>query len=48
LDLKGALVTIDAIGCQKAIAQQIVDKGGDYLLAVKASPFNMCPVVLSL
>jgi predicted transposase YbfD/YdcC len=37
LDLKGALVTIDAMGCQKAIAQQIVDKGGDYLLAVKAN-----------
>jgi predicted transposase YbfD/YdcC len=37
LDLKGALVTIDAIGCQKAIAQQIKDKGGDYLLAVKAN-----------
>jgi predicted transposase YbfD/YdcC len=37
LDLKGALVTIDASGCQKAIAQQSVDKGGDYLLAVKAN-----------
>jgi predicted transposase YbfD/YdcC len=37
LDLKGALVTIDAIGCQKAIAQQIVDKGGNYVLAVKAN-----------
>jgi predicted transposase YbfD/YdcC len=37
LDLKGALVTIDAIGCQKAIAQQIVDKGGNYLLAVKGN-----------
>jgi predicted transposase YbfD/YdcC len=37
LDLKGALVTIDAIGCQKAIAKQIVEKGGDYLLAVKAN-----------
>lgn len=37
LDLKGALVTIDAIGCQKAIAKQIVDKGGNYLLAVKAN-----------
>lgn len=35
LELKGALVTIDAIGCQKAIAQQIVAAGGDYLLAVK-------------
>jgi predicted transposase YbfD/YdcC len=35
LDLKGALVTIDAMGCQKEIATQIVDGGGDYLLAVK-------------
>jgi len=35
LDLKGTLVTIDAIGCQKAIAKQIIDQGGDYLLAVK-------------
>lgn len=37
LDLQGALVTIDAIGCQKAIAQQIVDKSGNYLLAVKGN-----------
>jgi predicted transposase YbfD/YdcC len=37
LDLKGTLVTIDAIGCQRAIAQQIIDKGGDYLLAVKGN-----------
>lgn len=35
LDLKGLTVTIDAMGCQKAIAGQIVDKGGDYVLAVK-------------
>jgi predicted transposase YbfD/YdcC len=35
LDLKGALVTIDAMGCQKNIAKKIVEKGGDYLLAVK-------------
>lgn len=35
LTLKGCIVTIDAIGCQTEIAQQIVDKGGDYLLAVK-------------
>jgi predicted transposase YbfD/YdcC len=35
LDLHGALVTIDAMGCQKAIARQIVDGGGDYLLNVK-------------
>jgi len=37
LDLKGTLVTIDAIGCQKAIAKQISDQGGDYLLAVKGN-----------
>jgi predicted transposase YbfD/YdcC len=37
LDLQGALVTIDAIGCQKAIAAQIVAGGGDYLLAVKGN-----------
>jgi len=35
LDISGALVSIDAMGCQKEIAQQIVDKKGDYLLAVK-------------
>jgi DDE_Tnp_1-associated/Transposase DDE domain len=35
LDLKGALVTIDAMGCQKEIAAKIVDGGGDYILAVK-------------
>ncbi len=35
LELRGALVTIDAIGCQKEIARQIVTAGGDYLLAVK-------------
>lgn len=37
LDLKGALVTIDAMGCQKDIAKQIVAAGGDYLLAVKGN-----------
>jgi len=35
LDLHGALVTIDAIGCQKGIAGQVVGGGGDYVLAVK-------------
>jgi predicted transposase YbfD/YdcC len=37
LDLKGALVTIDAMGCQKEIAKKIVERGGDYLLAVKGN-----------
>jgi predicted transposase YbfD/YdcC len=35
LDLRGALVTIDAIGCQKEIASKIVAAGGDYVLTVK-------------
>ena len=35
LALTGALVTIDAMGCQTRIAQAILDRGGDYLLAVK-------------
>jgi hypothetical protein len=35
LDLNGCLVTIDAMGCQKAIARQIVAQGGDYVLALK-------------
>lgn len=37
LDLKGALVSIDAIGCQKSIAGKIVEKGGDYVLSVKGN-----------
>lgn len=35
LDLNNATVSIDAMGCQKNIAQKICDGGGDYLLAVK-------------
>lgn len=37
LYLKGFLVSIDAMGCQKAIARQIVEKKADYLLAVKGN-----------
>ena len=35
LDLKGALVTIDAIATNPTMAQAILDRGGDYLLALK-------------
>jgi predicted transposase YbfD/YdcC len=35
LDLRGAFVTIDAMGCQKEIAAQIREQGGHYVLAVK-------------
>ncbi len=37
LELKGALVTIDAMGTQIDIAEKIVARGGDYLLALKAN-----------
>lgn len=35
LDLKGAIVTLDAMGCQKAIARHVIDAEADYVLAVK-------------
>src|SRR6185503_15647306 len=35
LDVSGCLVTIDAMGCQRAIAAQIGQQGGDYVLALK-------------
>ena len=35
LELHGCIVTIDAMGCQKEIAQEIANRGADYLLAVK-------------
>lgn len=35
LDLKDCLVSIDAMGCQTGIAKKIVDKNGNYLLALK-------------
>jgi predicted transposase YbfD/YdcC len=37
VDLKGAIVTIDAMGTQKAIAAQIIEAGGDYVLALKGN-----------
>ncbi len=35
--IEGAIVTIDAMGCQRAIAQKIVDKKADYVLALKGN-----------
>tara|TARA_R110001599_G_scaffold253132_3_gene453360 strand:+ start:133 stop:1269 length:1137 start_codon:yes stop_codon:yes gene_type:complete len=37
LEVKGCLLTIDAMGCQREIAEKIVSKGADYLLAVKGN-----------
>jgi predicted transposase YbfD/YdcC len=47
LDLHGALVTLDAMGCQKEIAQQIVAGGGDYLLVVKDNQPTLCAAIQS-
>jgi predicted transposase YbfD/YdcC len=37
LDITGCIVTIDAMGTQKAVASQIVAQGGDYVLALKGN-----------
>lgn len=37
LALKGAIVTIDAMGCQKKIAKKAIDKGADYVLGLKGN-----------
>jgi predicted transposase YbfD/YdcC len=41
IDIRGAIVTIDAMGCQKTITQKIVDKGGDYLISLKGNQGNL-------
>jgi predicted transposase YbfD/YdcC len=37
LDIKGAIVTLDAMGCQRAIAAKVLDSGADYLVTLKAN-----------
>src|SRR5919112_5329131 len=37
LSLKGTIVTVDALNCQRDIAQRIVERGGDYVLALKGN-----------
>jgi len=41
IDVAGAIVTIDAAGCQKTIAAKIIDGGGDYVLALKGNQGNL-------
>ncbi len=45
LDIKGCLVSIDAMGCQTEIANKIVEKEGDYLLAVKKNQASLYEAV---
>ncbi|HSJ75352.1 MAG TPA: ISAs1 family transposase, partial [Gemmatimonadales bacterium] len=37
LDLRGSLVSLDALACRPGIAERIVSRGGDYLLALKGN-----------
>jgi predicted transposase YbfD/YdcC len=37
VDIKGTIITIDAMGTQKAIAEQVVDNGADYVFALKGN-----------
>lgn len=37
LRVEGCIVTLDAMGCQRELAQQIVDKGGDYVISLKGN-----------
>ncbi len=48
LDLEGAVVSIDAMGCQTAIAEQIVAQQGDYVLALKGNQGNLLEDVSQL
>ena len=46
VDLSGAIITIDAMGTQTAIAKQIVDGGGDYVLALKGNQGKLHQAVI--
>jgi predicted transposase YbfD/YdcC len=48
LDLRGAIVTIDAAGTQTAIAEQIVEQGADYVLALKGNQKGLAEDVVRL
>ncbi|CAK8723127.1 ISAs1 family transposase [Candidatus Electrothrix aarhusensis] len=41
LDVNGCVVSIDAMGCQKKIAEQIIDQGGDYVFGLKGNQGNL-------
>lgn len=45
LDIRGCIISIDAMGCQKEIAQQITAQGADFILALKGNQTNLCDSV---
>jgi predicted transposase YbfD/YdcC len=46
VDIQGAIITIDAMGTQKAIAAQIIDSGADYVLALKGNQETLHQAVI--
>ena len=46
VDIQGAIITIDAMGTQKAIAEQIIDRQADYVLALKGNQETMHQAVM--
>ena len=47
LDVRGAVVSLDAIGCPKDIAKQIVSQGADYIFGLKGNQPTLHEEVLS-
>ena len=45
IDIAETIITIDAMGCQTAIADKIIDKGGDYVLALKGNQESLADEV---
>ena len=48
LEIKGCIITIDAMGCQKDIAKAITEKGADYVLALKGNQSSLNEMVEDL
>src|SRR6516164_6584537 len=46
VDIKGTIITIDAMGTQKALAEQIIESGADYVLALKSNQETLHQAVL--
>ncbi len=46
--IKGTVITIDAMGCQKKIAKKIIKKGADYILAIKGNQANLYKEVVDI
>ncbi len=46
--IKGSVITIDAMGCQKKIAEKIIEKQADYILAIKGNQANLYEEVIDI